>query len=130
MTCTSTDHDDVDCRTAGLKPEQWCGGCKAERPVEVRLVQSRRFPNVWSLVDDNGDEYSRTWTDPMFANGAMAAENAVGHAREHGLRIVAVDSVDGPITDSRSGRTVDPASEVIAGIEYRSKRPVVDAEDR
>ena len=95
--------------------------------MDVRLVQSRRFPNVWSLVDDNGDEFSQTWRDPVFANGAMAAENAVIAAREAGHRIVGIDLVEGEIVDPRTGRVVDPASEVIAGIEYRSRRPVLDA---
>jgi hypothetical protein len=95
--------------------------------MDVRLVQSSRFPNVWSIVDDNGDDFSQTWRDPMFANGAMAAENAVIAAREAGHRIVGIDMVEEEIVDSRTGRAVDPASEVIAGIEVRSGRPVLDA---
>ena len=94
--------------------------------MNVRLVQSRRFPNVWSIVDDNGDDFSQTWRDPMFANGAMAAENAVEFARNCGYQIVGIDLVEGDITDARTGRKVDPANEVIAGIEYRSRRPVLD----
>lgn len=94
--------------------------------MNVRLVQSSRFPNVWSLVDDNGDEYSHTWRDGMFANGAMAAENAVEYAREQGHQIVGIDMVDGELTDPRTGRPVDTSADVIAGIEYRSRRPVLD----
>ena len=78
--------------------------------MNVRLVQSSRFPNVWSLVDDNGDEYTRTWKDGVLPNGAIAAESAVLYARENGMTIVGIDSDD---------RTV------IGGIEYRSRRPVL-----
>lgn len=81
-----------------------------QKPMNVRLVQSARFPNLWSLVDDNGDEYTRTFKDGLLANGAIAAESAVHYARENGMTIVGIDSDD---------RTV------IAGIEYRSRQPVV-----
>lgn len=94
--------------------------------MNVRLVQSARFPNIWSIVDDNGDEYSRTFADPVLANGAIAAESAVLYARENDMRIVGIDMNDGEIIDPRSGRTVDPSSAVIAGIEARSGRPVID----
>jgi hypothetical protein len=94
--------------------------------MNVRLVQSHRFPNVWSLVDDNGDEWSKMWRDTVFANGAVAAESAVEYARKHEHRIVAIDMNEGDIIDPRSGRKVDPSSEVIAGIEYRSQRPVIE----
>jgi len=79
--------------------------------MNVRLVQSSRFPNLWSLVDDNGDEYTRTFKDALLSNGAIAAESAVLYARENGMTIVGIDS------DDRTG--------VIAGIEYRSRLPVL-----
>src|SRR5215475_2380431 len=97
--------------------------------MNVRLVQSTRFPNVWSLVDDNGDTYSQTWRDPMFANGAMAAENAVEHARQVGHTIVEKDDIEGSIIDPRNCQVVVWSTDVIAGIEYRSRRPVLDRYD-
>jgi hypothetical protein len=96
-----------------------------EERMNVRLVQSSRYPNVWSLVGDD-ETYTRTWRDTIFANGAIAAEQAVHEAREQGWRIVGIDAVDGPIIDPRTSEPVDPASEVIAGIEHRSRRPVLD----
>ena len=92
---------------------------------EVRLVQSGMFPNVWSIVGVDGDGMT-TFRDPMFANGAMAAENAVTWARECGHTIVRVDITVRDIVDPRTGRKVDGAEDVIAGIEYRSGRPVVE----
>ena len=65
--------------------------------MDVRLVQSGRFPNVWTLVDGNGDEWSLTWRDTTLANGAMAAEEAVEYARANGHRIVGIDMVDSEV---------------------------------
>lgn len=96
--------------------------------MDVRLVQSGRFPNVWSIVAVDNRDDAHIFRDPMFANGAMAAENAVMWARENGHRIVKVDMVKGEIQDPRTGKWVDPSDEVIAGIEYRSRRPVIEVE--
>lgn len=96
--------------------------------MDVRLVQSAMFPNVWSIVGITDTDMSRIFRDPMFANGAMAAENAVTWARENGHRIVKVDMVTTSIMDPRTRREVDGSDEVIAGIEYRSRRPVIEVE--
>ena len=96
--------------------------------MDVRLVQSKMFPNVWSIVGIDDTKFVHTWRDSLFANGAVSAEAAVLWAREHDHRIVRVDTVPGVIMDPRSGRQVDGSADVIAGIEYRSRRPVIDVE--
>jgi len=88
--------------------------------MNVRLVQSGRFPNMWSLIAVDDPNAVWMFRDPIFVNGAMAAENAVVYARENGHTIVRIDaSYEGP---------ADSWEEVIAGIEYRSRRPVLDTE--
>ena len=89
--------------------------------MNVRLVQSGRFPNLWSLIGVDDPNAVWMFRDPIFVNGAMSAENAVVYARENGHTIVAIDAgYEGP---------ADSWQEVIAGIEYRSERPVLDLED-
>lgn len=88
--------------------------------MNVKLVQSYRFPNVWSLIGHEDTDWCRMFRDPLFENGAMSAENAVTYARENGYRIVKIEATySGPR---------DSWEEVIAGIEYRSRRPVLDTE--
>jgi hypothetical protein len=79
---------------------------------------------MWSIVGVDNADFCRMFRDGLFANGAMAAENAVLWARKEGHRITEIDMITGEIRDPRSGRVVDASSEVIAGIEYRSRRPV------
>lgn len=97
--------------------------------TDARLVQSSMFPNVWSIVAVNDRDDVHMFRDSLFANGAVSAEGAVLWARENGYRIVKVDMVEGVIMDPRSGRQVDGSADVIAGIEYRSRRPVIEVDD-
>ena len=93
--------------------------------TQVELIQSYRFPNVWSLKGEGQDGF---WRDTLFANGAVSAEGAVEYARKHNLRIVKVVTEywdEGPV-DPRNGNRVDNTSEIIAGIEYRSRQQVVE----
>ena len=77
--------------------------------MDARLVQSQMFPNVWSIVAvDNRENDTHVFVTPMFANGAVSAENAVLWARANGYRIVKVDMVPGvvvgPALRSAGGR--------------------------
>jgi hypothetical protein len=96
---------------------------------DLRLIQSWRFPNVWSLESDDPTFEVAIFRDTLIANGAIAAEGAVTWAREHGHRITEIGyEPDREIRDPRSGRLCDPPRDVIAGIEYRSGRPVIESE--
>jgi len=93
----------------------------------VKLVQSYRFPNLWSLQDMDGKNLG-TWRDTMFANGAIVADEAMLYAHEQDWRIVEVLTEywdEGPI-DPRSGKQVDTAEDCVRGYEYRLQRKALE----
>jgi len=93
----------------------------------VKLIQSYRFPNVWSLEDTEGENLG-IWRDTMFANGAISSEGAMDYAHQQDWRIIEVVSQywdEGPV-DPRNQQRVDTARDCVEGYEYRTQRKALE----